>query len=153
MKNSDTLIGIVNIATLSLLMPLFLRTIDYVQHHFRRWRQTVNARTIVHSGVAIFVNRPEMPDSVYLSLFESRAGIYQQMIFSLNVLLDYSSANLPYEKKKFIKDLCYQFDSLIIQTPQGITIRPNTEILEALIFSRLKNTKWLKLGACPRTQR
>ena len=153
---SESATSVVDIATLSVLMPIVLRFVDYLRHLFRRWRQTANVRRIVHNGVSKILNPPQWGKSTNLGQIGdpvlvgnrvdmARREYFRMMISNLEVVLEYYSSDLPYDRKNYIKNLCSD-KNRIIEIWQNIKKQyPPKDLYEAIVIDKLRKTKWLKL--------
>ena len=75
----------------------------------------------------------------------ARREYFRMMISNLEVVLEYYSSDLPYDRKNYIKNLCSD-KNRIIEIWQNIKKQyPPKDLYEAIVIDKLRKTKWLKL--------
>ena len=133
------------VATLSVLMPITLRIVDYFRHRHRRRRITKTIRNIIHDGLRKICADDSLPAPHPLDGHHpARDHCFKEMIFDLGVVLHAHSSDLPLKIQKDIKYLC-------TITYNSVRAEVNTfghqgkEFYERHVVEKVRKFDWLEL--------
>ena len=139
----------------SVFMPIVLRIIDFMSHLYRCWRQTVTIKEIVQRGVDRILNdNPPAPkstdpgrvgeDTGRAAVDAARYAYFNRMISDLNVVLDYYSSDIGYERKRDIKHICTVVDDIARKWREARKGEyPPKDVYENFIIKQIDVYKWL----------
>ena len=158
-RDTATAIGLLGIIV-SILLPFMLRTIDYGRHVYRSWRQTSNIRRIVRDGIRNMLNddppAPKKTDSGSVGdpvkktadvIDAARYFYFEDMMFNLQVALDYHSSDLSYAKKRDVKHICEKLSVALSAWHRGKGKFPTKDVYEKFVIEGfISGKKWLKAG-------
>ena len=152
--DAAVLIGFASLVV-SIILPIVLRIIDLFRHWYRRWRQTVNIKKIVRRGVDCILNdNPPVPkstapgrvgeDTGRPSGDAGRYAYFDRMIFDLNVVLDYYSSDIGYQKKRDIRHICIVVNNAVRKWREVCNGKyPPKDVYENFIIKQIAAHKWL----------
>ena len=155
-----TIIGAIGVI-ISIVMPIWLRSLDYFIHRWRRWRQVVNIRTQLEIGCGRILKserenlpiRSATPGTVGQILDETkerkdaaRYAYFRRMIRELEDALQDFSNDLTYEQKRDIRRyLDFQKDFLC-DWKNKRSAAPSLEVYEDVLLKSLSKIEWIRLN-------
>ena len=152
-------IGVI-VGILGLIMPIWLRVVDYVIHRLRRWRQVVNIRNLVAHGVSQVLNsdKENLPfksgalgsvgrplDQTQKRIESARLGYFKTMGLHLQLAIEDFSNDLNHEQKRDVKRYLAFQQELIEKWGKTYSQVPPIDVYKEFFIPHLKMIKWLKL--------
>ena len=135
------------VATLSVLMPIVLRILDYFRHRRRRRQQIDYIRKLMHDHLSTILEISPTLDSTSdytISGNQARLHCFDKMIFDLKAVLHDYSSDLPHNIKKDIRDIMDYFSRSIMPALRSPYQRTGPDY-DRLIFVELRKYDWLNV--------
>ena len=154
------LIGLI-VGIFGVVMPVWLRSLDYLIHRWRRFRQVANIRKIVEDSVKLFLDsdtqnlpmKSATPGAVgqVLKITEERIDVARclyihSMKRNLDLAIEDFSNDLDYEKKRDKRSYLAFQDEFFESWRANRNDLPSMEVYQQVLIRKLRSIAWLKLG-------
>ncbi len=159
LTSNAQIVGVI-VGILGVLMPIWLRLLDYLIHLCRRCRQVVNIRKLVAHGVSQILNsdkenlpfRSATPGSVGRPLDDTkerrdaaRLGYLENIGLNLQLALEYFSNDLSHIQKSDVRLYLAFQQEFLEKWKKTRREMPPMDVYTTVFIPRLKKIKWFNL--------